>query len=103
MERELGTDAPFGRAAWASEWMFLVISAILFTAAVGSTIAWSSSMPGGMQMPGGWTLPMAWAKMPEQTWQPAFCYYNVVVQKDQILTRSHCRADVIAAGEAFVD
>jgi len=71
MERKLGREAPTRRAAWASEWMFLVISAILFVAAVGSTIAWNLSMSGGMQMPGGWTLPMAWVKMPEQTWPSA--------------------------------
>ena len=53
-----------------SQYVFIAVMLLMFTASTTLTSIWCASMSrmGGMPMPGGWTMSMAWMAMPGQTW-----------------------------------
>lgn len=65
--------ARHARAEYASDRLFLGVSALAFVASAAATVLRCASMSslGTTPMPGGWTMSMAWQRMPGETWSGA--------------------------------
>jgi predicted metal-binding membrane protein len=63
-----------------SQYTFVGVSALLYTASAAVTIVWCVSMSAmeEMPMPGGWTMSMAWMRMHEQTWSGAAASFLIM-------------------------